>query len=111
VDPSLDSALSKALGALQRRERTAVELRAWLIERDVAPEVAEEAIGELVEIGQLDDERFAFAFAQDKRDLSGWGGERIEAALLDRGIGRGHAGRASGEPPVAEHDRASQLAR
>jgi SOS response regulatory protein OraA/RecX len=37
VDPSLDSALSKALGALQRRERTAVELRAWLIERDVAP--------------------------------------------------------------------------
>jgi regulatory protein len=111
VDPSLDSALSKALGALQRRERTAVELRAWLIERDVAPEDAEEAIGELVEIGQLDDERFAFAFAQDKRDLSGWGGERIEAALLDRGIGRGLAERACVEPREAELDRATELAR
>ena len=111
MDPTLDSALNKALGALQRRERTAVELHAWLIERDVSADVADEAIAELIEIGQLDDERFAFAFARDKRDLSGWGGERIEAALLDRGIGRGLAERAGAEPHEAELDRATELAR
>jgi regulatory protein len=111
VDPTLDSALTKALGALQRRERTVAELHAWLVERDVPAEVAEEAIAELVEIGQLDDERFAFAFAEDKRDLSGWGGGRIEAALLDRGIGRGLAERACVEPREAELNRAAELAR
>lgn len=105
----VESALSKALGALQRRERTTAELYGWLIERDIPSHVAEDAIAELAEIGELDDERFAFAFAQDKRDLSGWGGERIEAALIDRQVGRGLAERASAEPRNAELDRAIGL--
>jgi len=38
----------------------------------------------LVELGLLDDERFARRFAADKRDLRGWGPERIRGALAAR---------------------------
>lgn len=110
MDRELEAALSKALGALQRRERTTVELHAWLTERGVSEALAEEAIAELVEVGELDDERFAQAYAQDKRDLSGWGAERIEAALVDRGLGRALAERAAAEPRDDELARATELA-
>ena len=110
MDRELDEALSKALAALQRRERTTAELHAWLTERGISEALAEEVIAELVEIGELDDERFAQAFAQDKRDLSGWGAERIQAALVDRGLGSGLAERAAAEPRDDELSRATELA-
>ncbi len=110
MDRELESALSKALGALQRRERTTAELHAWLTERGISEALAEEVVAELVEVGELDDERFAQAFAQDKRDLSGWGAERIEAALADRGLGRSLAERAAAEPRAEELVRATELA-
>jgi regulatory protein len=34
----------------------------------------------------VDDERFAQRYAQDKRELRGWGPERIREALLARGV-------------------------
>ena len=68
-------------------------------------------IAELVEIGELDDERFAYAFAEDKRELSGWGSERIEAALADRGLGRSLAERAAAEPRDAQLERAAPCSR
>lgn len=36
--------------------------------------------------GALDDARFARAFSADKRELSGWGPERIAGALADKGV-------------------------
>ncbi len=111
MDREVESALTKAIGALRRRERTIAELHAWLLDRGVGAEVAGEAIAELVEVGELDDRRFAFAFADDKRELAGWGGERIEATLLDRGIGRELAQMAAAEPRESELERASELAR
>lgn len=81
-----ESAFAAALGALRRRERTVAELSAWLEQREIGEELVAEVIGELVEAGELDDERFARAFAEDKRELSGWGPERIEGALADRGL-------------------------
>lgn len=45
-----------------------------------------EAIGQLHEDGALDDERFALRYAEDKRELSGWGPERIREALRERGL-------------------------
>ena len=45
-----------------------------------------EVIGGLVEAGALDDERFALGFAADKRELRGWGPERIAEALRERGL-------------------------
>lgn len=108
-NPELQSALTAAVGTLLRRERTTAEIHAWLLERGTAEEVADEAVAELIEIGELDDERFAYAFAQDKRDLAGWGGQRIEAALIERGIGLDLAERAGAEPHEAELGRATRL--
>ena len=40
----------------------------------------------LIEAGAIDDERFAVQFAADKRELRGWGPERIREALSGRGL-------------------------
>jgi regulatory protein len=108
-DRRLQDALAKALGALRRRERTASELHGWLRERGCDEELTEDVIAELVELGELDDERFAYAYAADKRELSGWGAHRIATALTERGIGSGLAERAAAEPREQELERAVQL--
>jgi regulatory protein len=81
-----DDAYELALGALRRKERSTAELAAWLRARGVAEEELESAIGRLTELGELDDARFARRYAEDKRQLAGWGAERIRDALLARGL-------------------------
>ena len=67
-------------------------------------------IAELVEIGELDDERFALAFAEDKRELSGWGGQRIAAALAGtRDRPRRSPNAPAAEPREVELERAVEL--
>jgi regulatory protein len=75
-----------ALDALGRKERGTAELASWLRARDVSEEDLEAAIARLTELGELDDARFASRYAEDKRQLAGWGSERIRDALLARGI-------------------------
>ena len=58
---------------------------AWLERRGYGAEEIEAAIDRLTEVGELDDERFARRYAEDKRELRGWGAERIREALLSRG--------------------------
>jgi regulatory protein len=79
-------AFERALEALSHRERTSAELVAWLRDRDYEPGEVADAVERLTEAGALDDERFAREFAADKRDLSGWGPERIRGALTQRGL-------------------------
>jgi regulatory protein len=79
-------AFEAALGALRRREWATAELAAWLAERGHGSEEIEATIGRLTEAGELDDERFARRYAEDKRELRGWGAERIREALAMRGI-------------------------
>ena len=97
-------ALGLALQALAQKERSVAELGKWLRGRGVAGYEAEEVVDHLIAIGTLDDERFAARFAEDKRELSGWGSERIRAALLERGINS-----ADVEAALAEDD--DELAR
>jgi regulatory protein len=52
----------------------------------VQEEEVERVLGRLIDSGGLDDERFARRFAEDKRDLAGWGPDRIRGALVARGI-------------------------
>jgi regulatory protein len=104
-------ALAAAVGALRRRERTVAEMHAWLRERAIPEDVADEVISDLIEFGELNDDRFAHAFAADKRELSGWGAARIEAALLDRGLERSLAEAASREEREEELERAAGLVR
>lgn len=103
-------AFELAVGAISRKERTVTELREWLAARGVSDEDAQEALERLVGIGELDDERFAARYAEDKRSLRGWGPDRIRAALVDRGIERGLAeAAAAGEDPMAQAERAAEL--
>ncbi len=79
-------AFAKALGALRRRERSRAELNEWLARRGFEREDADAALDRLDLVGELDDERFARRYAEDKRELSGWGPERIRESLVARGV-------------------------
>jgi regulatory protein len=81
-------AFEQAVGALAQRERTTAELERWLRERGLPEAEIAAAIDRLIEIGELDDRRFASRYAEDKRELSGWGPERIREALVAKGLGR-----------------------
>ena len=78
--------LDLALQALGRKERSVAELGSWLRGRGVEQRKAEAVIEHLIEVGTLDDASFARRYAEDKRELSGWGSERIRGALLERGV-------------------------
>jgi regulatory protein len=81
-------AFDRAVEALGHRERTTAELATWLADRGFDRAEIEAALGRLIELGELDDERFARRYAEDKRELAGWGGDRIREALLKRGLDR-----------------------
>jgi regulatory protein len=84
-----EDAFERGLQALSHKERTTAELVDWLAERGFAREEIESAVVRLIEARALDDERFAHEFAADKRELRGWGPDRIRAALSSRGLDPG----------------------
>ena len=99
-----------ALRALSYRERTESELRGWLGDRGVDEAEAAEVIGLLADAGAIDDRSFARRYAEDKRQLAGWGPERIAAALEARGVERRHIEEALGaEDDAAQLERAIAL--
>ena len=81
-----DEILAKALAAVSRKDRTESEMRGWLADREVEPEEIDRVLDYLIENLAIDDRRYAIAFTADKRDLAGWGRDRIRANLLKRGI-------------------------
>lgn len=88
-EPARDEhALELAVGFLGKRDRTAAEIRRHLAGKDVGVGAADAAVGELEQMGYLDDARYARAFAQDRRALDAWGPERIERRLLELGVDR-----------------------
>jgi regulatory protein len=112
-DPRGDGAaraFELAVAALGRKERTLAEMRALLRAKGVAAEDAEAAITRLIELGELDDERFARRFAEDKRELRGWGPERIAGALAERGVPAEAIERALADwSPAGQVERAASL--
>jgi regulatory protein len=85
ADPAQE-AFGKALAALRRRERSRAELDEWLAKRGYEETHRRAALDRLEQVGELDDSRFARRYAEDKRELSGWGPERIREALMARGV-------------------------
>ena len=99
-----------ALKALSYKERTESELRGWLGERAVEEAEIEEVIALLIEAGAIDDASFARRYAEDKRELAGWGPDRISRALEGRGVAREHIEAAlAGEDEDAQLERAVAL--
>jgi regulatory protein len=73
---------------LGHRDRTEAEVRSNFTRKRVEPQFVEEVVAALLEGGYLDDATFAKRFAEDRRNLDGWGGERIERRLTELGVAR-----------------------
>jgi regulatory protein len=84
----MEEALGLAYRYLGMRDRTVAEVRGHLNSRGIAAAQSDACVHELCEQGYLDDARFAQRFAEDRRALDGWGGERIGARLLALGVDR-----------------------
>ena len=106
----MDDAYELALKALGHKERTESELREWLAEREIDEGEIEEVIALLAEAGAIDDRGFARRYAEDKRELAGWGPERIRVALEGRGVPGEHIDSAlAGEDEGRLLERATAL--
>ncbi len=101
---SSERALELAFRHLGRRDRTEAELRQHLAAKDVGEAETDVAIAELARMGYLDDARYARTFAEDRRNLDGWGNERIERRLLTLGVDPEHI-----EAALGDRDGAGQL--
>ena len=112
-DPAtrVEHALAFAYRYIDRREHSVEEVRRHLDAKGVQPQTVEEVLGQLGAQGQLDDARFARLFAEDKRELEGWGAERIRRGLIGRGIERELAEALAGADAETELDRAVALLR
>ena len=106
ADPAqrLERARARAWRALNRRDRTELELRGILAEKRVAPEEAEVVVGELLGGGFVDDAAFARRFAEDRRRLDAWGVARIGGRLRALGVAPEHVAAA-----LAERDHDGEL--
>jgi regulatory protein len=102
----LEQALAIACRYLNRRERTQAEVRSYLGRAGIDRQDVERAMATLAEQGYLDEARFVRLFIQDKRELEGWGSDRIRQALLARGVDGDRAGEA-----LSEQDSGSEIER
>ncbi|MGE4427249.1 MAG: regulatory protein RecX [Solirubrobacteraceae bacterium] len=83
----VQAAATVAYRFLAKRDRTVAEVRTRL-ERDASPvEVVDAVLAEMLELGYLDDARYASRFVEDRRTLDGWGDERISGRLRTLGVG------------------------
>ena len=83
---AVERARALAWRSLNRRDRTVTELGAMLLGKRVEPAIADQVVTELIELGYLDDARYAERFAEDRRRLDAWGSERIARRLRELGV-------------------------
>jgi regulatory protein len=109
LDPEtrLQHARDLAWAALNRREHTVAELRRLLERKRVAPIEIATVLQELVEGRWVDDAAYARRFAEDRRELDGWGSERIARRLQAAGIERELIDAAIGARPDADEREAA----
>ena len=114
TDPAerLERARALAWRALNRRERTELELCGILAEKRVAPDEARTVLEELLAGGFVDDAAYAQRFADDRRRLDAWGSDRIERRLRALGVACEHIAAAlAGQEPGDELEAAVALLR
>lgn len=99
LDPEacLQHARDIAWRALNRRDRTAAELRRTLAGKRVEPGAIEQVLSELEARGYVDDAAYARRFAEDRRRLDAWGSDRIEQRLRALGVDGEHIAAALGD--------------
>src|SRR4051795_13095399 len=85
ADP-VERARALAWRSLNRRDRTVDEVGGMLLGKRVEPAIADQVVTELIELGYLDDARYAERFAEDRRRLDGWGSDRSARRLRELGV-------------------------
>jgi regulatory protein len=111
TDPH-ERARTLAWRALNKRDRTIHEVGGMLLGKRVEPAIADQVVTELIELGYLDDARYAERFAEDRRRLDGWGAERIARRLRELGVDREHVDAAlAAQDPEDEMAAALELLR
>lgn len=80
-----ESARARGLRFLEARERSRFEVQSRLEKYGYEPSVVRGVVAWLVDLGYVDDERFACLYCREKA-ADGWGAARIVAELLRRGI-------------------------
>ena len=86
TDPA-ERARALALGMLDRAPRSAADLRARLIAKDVEPAVADAIIERYIEVGLLDDQALAAAIARTRFAERGQAPRVIAMELRRKGFG------------------------
>lgn len=106
-DPELrlQHARDAAWRALNRRDRTVLEMRRHLEDKRIEPALIGQVVEELSEQRYLDDARYAKLFAEDRRRLNAWGSDRIERRLRTLGVDAEHI-----EAALAEQSADDELA-
>lgn len=84
-DP-VERARGLAWRSLNKRDRTVNEVGGMLLGKRVEPAIADQVVTELIELGYLDDARYAERFAEDRRRLNAWGSDRIARRLRELGV-------------------------
>lgn len=84
---SYRKAFNKCADLLSRRDHSVKELRDKLL-RTVDEISAEKAINKFIDMGYLDDEKFAKAFAKQAFELKNYSENRVKQELFKRGIDR-----------------------
>jgi regulatory protein len=87
-EEEVERALGLCMRELDRRERTAAQLRGRLERAGTGAATIAAALGWLSERGLVDDAGYAERFTHDRRVLDGWGDERIRGRLEAAGLGR-----------------------
>ena len=76
----------QALKLLGRRPRSVGEMRERLLEKVDAPEAVEQAISRLIELGYLNDEEFAYNYANNRLSVKPLGRDRLRRALIEKQV-------------------------
>ncbi len=100
------AAFERGMKALNRRMYTVAGMRDLLTETGFAEAAVEGAIADLAGFEVLDDAKYAIAYAHDKRELGGWGAQRIAETLRRKGVGAAEI-----EAALAGDTRDDQLSR
>lgn len=103
------AAWERAIRILTYRDRSHVEVRSALLADGYPEDIVEACIARLLDVGLLDDARFATSLARTKC-AAGWSRRRIEAALRTAGVAADVATGAVEQECAADEVRASAMA-
>ncbi|MDE5652774.1 MAG: RecX family transcriptional regulator [Muribaculaceae bacterium] len=101
--PTIESMRLRLAGLCSRSEQCESDLRAKILRARLPAEAADDIITFLKEGRFLDNSRFARSYALDKVRFSGWGVNKIRAALAMKRIPQSDIGAALEAIPKAEY--------